>query len=82
MRHFYPLFALADGQVNTAGGDSAAALEHLARGEQLALDMRMRPMALMAQLGAAQILAASDRSGEAAVKRGEARAVIEETGSV
>ena len=82
MKHFYPLIALAEAQVTAAGGDSNLALEHLARGEQLALEMRMRPMVLQARVGAAQILAASGRSDEGEAKRAEAQAMIEEIGGL
>ena len=82
MKHFYPLVALAEGQVTAAGGDGSLALEHLARGERLALEMQMRPMVLRTRLGAAQILAASGRSSEAEAKLAEARAMIDEIGGL
>ena len=58
MKHFFPLIALAEAQVTAAEGKSPLALEHLTRGERLALEMRMRPKVLQARLGAVQLLAA------------------------
>ena len=82
MKHFYPLIAVAQAQAAATGGDGPIALEHLARGEQLALEMRMRPMVLQTRLGAAQILAAAGRAEEASARVAEARAMIEEIGSL
>lgn len=82
MKHFFPLIALAEGQASATEGDAATALGHLTRAEQLALEMRMRPMVLQARLGAAQVLDMAGRSDEAEVKRKEARAMIDEIGAL
>ena len=82
MKHFYPLIALAEAQVAATGADTARALESLALAEQLALDMRMRPLVLQARLGAVPLLEASGRSDEAEAKKAEARMTMEEIASL
>ena len=82
MKHFYPLVALAAGQVAATGGDLHKALDHLVRGERLALDMQMRPMVLQLRLAAAQVLDGSGLPDEAAAKRAAARDTIEEIGGL
>ena len=78
MKYMYPFIEMADAEVSAARGELDRALEHYARAESLALEMGMRPAVLQARAGAAQALTACGRSAEAAAKRGEARAMIEE----
>ena len=78
MKHLYPLVALADGQVSGARGKSERAVESFARGEQVALEMGMRPLVWQLRAGSAQVLSASSRAEEASAKRSEALDMIDE----
>lgn len=76
MKHLEPLAALGRGQVHIGRGEAEAALENLALG------MEMRPLALQARLGAAQVLAGLGRGEDQEVKLAEARAMVEEIGGL
>ena len=82
MRHFYPLMSLAQAQVSVGQGDPSRALEEFSRGESLALEMGMRPLAWQARAGAAQVLSNLGREGEAADKRSGALELIHEIGGL
>ncbi len=78
MKHFYPLIAFGEGQAGLASGDGKRALEHFARGEELALGMKMRLLLWQLQAGATQALSMDGRSAEADAKRRQARDSIDE----
>jgi ATP/maltotriose-dependent transcriptional regulator MalT len=78
MQHHYADIALVDARVSAARGDTAHALDQFARAEQLAIEMKMRPIVWQARAGAAKLLAAMGRAEEADAKRQAARAMIDE----
>ena len=78
MKHFYPLVAFGEAQERGARGDAEGALQCLARGEEAALEMEMRPMVWQARAGAAGILASLGRADDAQAKRRGARDMIDE----
>jgi class 3 adenylate cyclase/tetratricopeptide (TPR) repeat protein len=78
MKHQFPEIALAQARIYAARGDHARALEQFNRAEQLALELKMRPIVWQARAGAAQALDALDRKDEANTKRREAKAMIDE----
>ena len=78
MKHFYPLLALAEGQISTTDGDMDAALESFSRAEALALEMGMRPLVVQARIGAGQILSATGRTSELEEKRHKSQQMIDE----
>ena len=78
MRFTYPMLGFAEGQISAVAGDPQQALEAFARGEELGLEMRMRPMVLNTRAGAAQVLAGLGRSDEAQANLGGAREMAEE----
>ena len=82
MHHFYPVIAMAAGQLAGAAGDVEAALDHMERMERTAEEMNMRPFVWQAKAGIAGMLDATGRPAEAEAKRQEARAVIEEIGEL
>ena len=78
MRHFYPLISFADGQVSAGWGDLESALRNLSHGEEQAMQMGMRPLALLNRAATAGVLESLGRSDEAAAKRTDARVMIDE----
>ena len=82
MKHFYPLLSLAHAQVSLASGHTSIALEVFNRGEVLALEMGMRPLAWQAGAGAAQVLYNLGREEEAANKKSGALDMIHEIGEL
>ncbi|MCZ6892176.1 MAG: AAA family ATPase [Chloroflexi bacterium] len=78
MKHFYPLLALAEGQISTTDGEMEAALESFSRAEALALEMCMRPLVVQARIGAGQILSATGRTSELEEKRHKSQQMIDE----
>ena len=82
MKQFYPLLSLAHAQVSLASGDTSTALEAFSRGEVLALEMGMRPLAWQGGAGAAQVLYNLGREQEAANKKNGALDLIHEIGEL
>jgi tetratricopeptide (TPR) repeat protein len=78
MKHLYPMVAYADAQVLFASGENERALEQFVSAESLALEMKIRPMLWETRAGAAKVLAALGRAGEAEDRRRQARATVEE----
>ncbi|HEY0069880.1 MAG TPA: BREX system ATP-binding domain-containing protein [Chloroflexia bacterium] len=78
MMHFYPHVEWIAGQITAARGNHEAALEQFNRAEELALDMRMRPIVWQARAGAAHALSLLGRESEAADKRQQAAEMIDE----
>ncbi|HVF99483.1 MAG TPA: AAA family ATPase, partial [Chloroflexia bacterium] len=78
MMHFYPHIELMSGQVSAGRGEYEAALEQFNRAEELAMDMRMRPLVWQARAGAAHALSLLGRDSEAAQKRQGAADTIDE----
>ncbi|HYP19023.1 MAG TPA: hypothetical protein VEY08_03035, partial [Chloroflexia bacterium] len=78
MMHFYPHIELMAGQVSAGRGEYEAALEQFNRAEELAMDMRMRPIVWQARAGAAHSLSVLGREVEATEKRQGAAEMIEE----
>ena len=78
MQHFYPLVSFAEGQVSAGRGDPESALQSFSRGEELALQIGMRPLVWQARAAAAGVLEALDRPDDAAAKRDAARDMINE----
>jgi class 3 adenylate cyclase/tetratricopeptide (TPR) repeat protein len=81
MKHFYPMVELAGGDVKMACGDLPGAFEHYRRAESIAAEMDMRPAMLQARIGAARVLSAMGRPGEAQAKLDEAHAIADEIAS-
>lgn len=78
MRCMMPLLDLADGQVAAAHGNVDGSLALLARSEEAACRMEMRPLVLRAQMTTADLLAAVGRDEEAERKRSEAGRTIQD----
>jgi len=78
MEWTYPWIALTDGLVSATRGELKPALESFGRAEELALQMKMRPIVWQARAGAAKVLEALGRTDEANVSRLEARAMVDE----
>ena len=78
MRNLYPLIALTEARVSVARGERERALEQLARAEQIASAMQMRPMVWQARAEAARVLSELGRVAEAEQKRREAQAMIDQ----
>ena len=78
MQHFYPLVSFAEGQISAGRGDLESALRNLSRGEEQAMEMGMRPLALQNRAAMVGVLDGLGRSDEAAAKRTQARAMIDE----
>jgi class 3 adenylate cyclase/tetratricopeptide (TPR) repeat protein len=78
MREFYPMLALTGGQVSLARGEQKRALKQFNRAEELGSRMTVRPLIWQAQAGAAKALAALGQESEAALKKQQALATIDE----
>jgi hypothetical protein len=78
MQNYYPLIALAEGQVSAGAGRSDDALKQFALAESSAREMGMRPYLWQAMAGAANELSAAGRSAEAEEQRRQALDVINE----
>jgi ATP/maltotriose-dependent transcriptional regulator MalT len=82
MQHFYAPIALATAFLHATKGEPPQALEQFNRAEQLALQMGMRPVVLQARAGQSQVLAAMERTAEAAAALQGARAIMDEMASL
>lgn len=78
MRHFYPLVALTEGQLDAAQGELGPALERFKVAEEQAVEMGMRPLVWQARAAAARVLSQTGREDEAEQKREQALAIINE----
>ena len=78
MQQHYSDVALLDARVSAARGDAERALDQFARVEELAIEMKMRPMIWQSRAGAAKLLAAMGRPQEADAKRRAALAKVDE----
>jgi ATP/maltotriose-dependent transcriptional regulator MalT len=78
MRPYQPLIALATGNLHAARGAHENALRSFADAETLAKELNLRPMIASARLAAARELELLGRAGEAAEKRAQAQAMLQE----